>query len=158
MATPYKSNVTCHICGLPIPFVIVDPRHPLVGTIDHVIPRSRGGKDCAANRAPAHRCCNTHKKSDDLTDGMRESLRQKVLRIFSTANEEIFAALVKHHKARLGQLSKGQQHPESLSAAGLVIANRKPRASFSPNRLRAQNLRMLAGRDADENGRSEETA
>lgn len=53
----------CHICGLYIPDCIVSPDHPLFGTIDHVVPRSTGGKDIRRNRKPAHRWCNARKGS-----------------------------------------------------------------------------------------------
>ena len=51
----------CYLCGFPIPEEIVSPRHPLFGTVDHVVPRSRDGSDAAYNRAPAHRLCNQRK-------------------------------------------------------------------------------------------------
>ena len=51
----------CYLCGLPIPDDIVSNSHPLFGTVDHIIPRSRNGRDSAANRAPAHRLCNEAK-------------------------------------------------------------------------------------------------
>lgn len=56
-----QSASHCHICGLIIPVEIVSSKHPLYGTIDHVIPLSKGGKDKASNRAPAHNLCNRHK-------------------------------------------------------------------------------------------------
>ncbi len=52
-----QSAKWCSICGLPIPFC-VDPKYPLFGTVDHVVPLSLGGKNVTANRAPAHRLCN----------------------------------------------------------------------------------------------------
>ena len=51
----------CYLCGLPIPDEIASPRHPLFGTVDHIIPRSRNGTDALYNRAPAHRLCNARK-------------------------------------------------------------------------------------------------
>ena len=51
----------CYLCGLPIPGEIVSHRHPLFGTVDHVIPLSRNGTDALYNRAPAHRLCNERK-------------------------------------------------------------------------------------------------
>lgn len=63
----YYSQVKCHLCGLPIDTNIVSSRHPLVGTIDHLIPRAHGGRDTADNRAPAHRCCNHVRNTDSIT-------------------------------------------------------------------------------------------
>lgn len=51
----------CSICGLKIPNRVVSSDHPLYGTIDHVLPLSKGGTDTFANRAPAHRVCNSRK-------------------------------------------------------------------------------------------------
>jgi 5-methylcytosine-specific restriction endonuclease McrA len=51
----------CSLCGLAIPAQIVSPSHPLFGTIDHTIPRSKNGPDRVSNRAPAHRLCNERK-------------------------------------------------------------------------------------------------
>src|SRR5258708_6773521 len=51
----------CYLCGLPIPDDIASSRHPLFGTVDHVIPRSRNGADALNNRLPAHRLCNQQK-------------------------------------------------------------------------------------------------
>ena len=61
----------CHICELPIPLSVVSPKHPLFGTIDHVIPRARGGADTDDNRMPAHRYCNCRKGADALTPELK---------------------------------------------------------------------------------------
>ncbi len=52
----------CYLCGLVIP-KIADHRHPLYGTIDHVVPLSRGGAQSISNRKPAHHLCNRSKAS-----------------------------------------------------------------------------------------------
>lgn len=54
----------CHLCGMLIPPGIVSPAHHLYGTIDHVLPLSKGGRDTAGNRRPAHSWCNSKKGSD----------------------------------------------------------------------------------------------
>lgn len=74
----YKSGVVCHLCGYPIPDWIVSPTHPLFGTIDHVIPRSLGGKNYAANRAPAHRFCNSRRGVLDITATLKAVLTSEV--------------------------------------------------------------------------------
>lgn len=51
----------CYLCGLPIPDEIASPRHPLFGTVDHIIPLSRNGANTLRNLAPAHRLCNEQK-------------------------------------------------------------------------------------------------
>lgn len=47
----------CHICGGDIPPDALK-WHPLEFTIDHVIPRSCGGRNALDNLRPAHRQCN----------------------------------------------------------------------------------------------------
>lgn len=54
----YKQHTVCHLCGWVIPHWVASPHHPLYGTIDHVIPRARGGQNTPSNRKPAHRICN----------------------------------------------------------------------------------------------------
>lgn len=72
MPKPYKQGVCCHICGIPIPHDLVNSNHPMFGTIDHVVPISKGGKDCAANRKPAHRLCNQWKGDLEITPRIQE--------------------------------------------------------------------------------------
>ena len=67
----YRGKIRCHICGLLIPFEFIDHKHPLFGTIDHIVPRSAGGGNEASNRAPAHRVCNAIKGSKVLTAEVR---------------------------------------------------------------------------------------
>lgn len=59
-------SILCHICLLPIPDHLVNPGHPLFGTRDHVIPKSKGGRGWA-NLAPAHRYCNPAKGCGEVT-------------------------------------------------------------------------------------------
>lgn len=62
MSKAVRSSVhQCSLCFLPIPQGIVDSSHPLFGTVDHVIPLSKGGTNAIRNRAPAHRFCNMRK-------------------------------------------------------------------------------------------------
>ena len=53
----------CHICGLGISAAFVSPGHHLFGTVDHVIPLSRGGVNELSNRRAAHNLCNRFKAS-----------------------------------------------------------------------------------------------
>ena len=77
----YKDFIPCSICGLPIPPGIARIGHPLSGSIDHIVPRSKGGTDTPSNRAPAHYFCNTHKGSRDITLELREMCWAEVLRV-----------------------------------------------------------------------------
>jgi len=72
----------CHICLLPIPPNIVMPKHPLFGTKDHIVPRSKGGTNNASNLAPAHYYCNQEK-------GVKEVTPQMMLRCTRVINREL---------------------------------------------------------------------
>jgi len=52
----------CHLCGKKIRPDLRWP-HPQSGTLDHVVPLSRGGADEAANVKAAHARCNTSKNT-----------------------------------------------------------------------------------------------
>jgi len=47
----------CHICALPINLALRYP-HPGSLSLDHVLPRSRGGSDAVTNLRPVHLRCN----------------------------------------------------------------------------------------------------
>ncbi len=76
----------CSLCGLRIPNYIASPQHPLFGTIDHVVPLSRGGKDRAANRQPAHNLCNRMKgnanpPTEERVKQMRGNVKALLIRL-----------------------------------------------------------------------------
>lgn len=48
----------CHICEIEIPMEISDVNSPLYGTVDHVFPRSLGGRNHPSNLRPSHFLCN----------------------------------------------------------------------------------------------------
>jgi 5-methylcytosine-specific restriction endonuclease McrA len=51
----------CYLCGKPVDRTV--PRtDPLGATIDHIVPRSRGGPDAPDNVATAHWRCNRQKR------------------------------------------------------------------------------------------------
>lgn len=58
----HGSTQWCALCGLRIPDAVI-PNHPLFGTVDHFIPRSKSGKDNKRNRVAAHKFCNEKKAS-----------------------------------------------------------------------------------------------
>jgi len=72
---------TCHICGLPIPRDIVTPTHFLYGTVDHVIPKARGGLNQRKNRQAAHRLCNEMKGNRLAADLRYSEIRQLHLEV-----------------------------------------------------------------------------
>jgi 5-methylcytosine-specific restriction endonuclease McrA len=77
---------TCHICGLPIPKTIATPTHALYRTVDHVIPKCKGGPDWRANRKSSHLMCNRLKADRDrLTlrqiDGLHKTARALLVRL-----------------------------------------------------------------------------
>ncbi len=49
-----KDSDVCHICG-----------QPGADTIDHKLPRARGGTNALPNLAPAHAACNRAKSDKD---------------------------------------------------------------------------------------------
>ena len=51
----------CHLCRGPIPQDL-PADHPLSLTLDHLVPRSRGGTDELDNLRPAHRRCNLRRR------------------------------------------------------------------------------------------------
>ncbi len=53
-------GTVCHLCC-----------KPGADTVDHVIPRSRGGDDSLANRRPAHGACNYARKDMSLAEWFR---------------------------------------------------------------------------------------
>jgi 5-methylcytosine-specific restriction endonuclease McrA len=55
-----KAEARCALCGGEIEFG-QDPPAPLALTIDHIVPRSRGGTNGVYNLQPAHFICNQQK-------------------------------------------------------------------------------------------------
>lgn len=57
LAVAERDAWVCHLCSGPVD-PTVSRRDPLGGTVDHLVPVSRGGGDEASNVALAHRRCN----------------------------------------------------------------------------------------------------
>lgn len=77
----YK-DVDCHLCGFPIPEDVISQKHPLLGTVDHVVPVSKGGQLLFNNKKPAHRCCNGVRGNQDITDELRQKCMHAALAAF----------------------------------------------------------------------------
>lgn len=54
------ANYVCALCDEPMRLDL-EPLHDLYPTLDHIVPRSRGGSDDPSNLQPAHRLCNLRK-------------------------------------------------------------------------------------------------
>jgi 5-methylcytosine-specific restriction endonuclease McrA len=67
-----KTRAACHICGHPIDYTLKTP-HPQSFEVDHVIPLKRGGTDTLANKAAAHRECNSKKRARLIAPIVRRS-------------------------------------------------------------------------------------
>ena len=55
-----RDNFTCQLCGRPVNMKLPWPQ-PLSQSIDHIIPRTKGGHDVESNEQLAHLICNTRK-------------------------------------------------------------------------------------------------
>lgn len=55
-------GAVCWLCKQPID-LSVDRREPGGMSVDHVIPRSKGGGDSLDNLRPAHRACNVRRQA-----------------------------------------------------------------------------------------------
>lgn len=56
----------CHLCGDAIDLALRKP-DPLSLSIDHVVPRSRGGSDDLSNLRPAHLGCNSARQATPMS-------------------------------------------------------------------------------------------
>ena len=63
-----RSGGLCHYCRNPMSFTIDKP-HSL--TIDHVIPRSKGGRNTLKNTVAACRTCNQAKADKDASEFLK---------------------------------------------------------------------------------------
>lgn len=58
------ANFVCALCNEPM-CPDENSLHDLYPTLDHIVPRARGGSDDPSNLQPAHRICNLRKGSSD---------------------------------------------------------------------------------------------
>lgn len=76
------AGTPCHLCGQAI-----DTRPPNAGgpeprtrwafSVDHLIPRSKGGASTLANSAPAHHGCNSSRGNGDNARRTRKAWRPR---------------------------------------------------------------------------------
>lgn len=59
-------GTTCHLCAQPIDLSLAFPDGASL-SIDHIVPRSRGGSDDIANLRPAHLSCNSSRQADPMS-------------------------------------------------------------------------------------------
>src|SRR6267142_1249796 len=120
MATKRSVSVSadwCHICGLPITDNIVSPDHPLFGTVDHVIPRSRGGSNALEHNRAAHRSCNKAKGSRPLDFVDRYGQQGVIKSLFARIGVMVTRTMLMKARGRLGIRTDAQPKtplPESL--------------------------------------------
>jgi len=62
----------CHICGQAIDWD-ADWLDPMSFVVDHVIPLAKNGPDTLANKAAAHRSCNSKKRARIVAPIVRRS-------------------------------------------------------------------------------------
>lgn len=78
-AVAERDEWTCWICGLAVDRALQAP-HPLARSVDHVIPRSKGGFTTYENLRLAHQVCNarraTHKPRPSDAQVARELIGQ----------------------------------------------------------------------------------
>ena len=112
----YNESVECHLCGLPIPGWVVNHDHPLFGTIDHLQPKSQGGKNEAVNRAPAHKCCNNFRGTRVLDNELRREcfLRclDHVAKLQGVPNSKRWRNVVRLVKKYKKKKATPPQHPD----------------------------------------------
>lgn len=96
----------CHICGLMIPNDIVSPDHHLYGTVDHVTPRSKGGRESFDNRLPAHRICNIIKGNKDIQTIDRNALMGNVNQLLAKYGHKCSHQMLAVARKRVGLAPK----------------------------------------------------
>ena len=59
----------CHLCGHPVPYPDTEKKKGsgMGATVDHIVPRSRGGTNCLTNLKLAHAFCNSLRGTSKIT-------------------------------------------------------------------------------------------
>jgi hypothetical protein len=117
----FKDGVPCWICELPIPAFIASVRHPLYGTIDHMVPFTAGGTDASANRAPSHYCCNQIKSARALTPALRQQCFYAAVAAFSRTGKSPGKRAFQEAKMRVAQQLGPDAAREFLHASRALL-------------------------------------
>lgn len=75
-----KCEGICCLCGLPM-FPGSEPGNPLCYTLEHILPKSKGGTNNLDNLSGSHQWCNNWKGDslmEELPRGYRPVLRWKI--------------------------------------------------------------------------------
>lgn len=83
-------------------------------TLDHIIPLSDGGKDCAANRVPACGFCNTNKGSHELIVWLKNIQVPKLRQHLKPIIESSIRTLIKEIEVEKETLKGGPKVTNSL--------------------------------------------
>jgi 5-methylcytosine-specific restriction endonuclease McrA len=67
-----RTGAGCHICGKMIDYTLPH-LDPMAFEVDHLVPLARCGSDTLANKAAAHRSCNSKKRTRDYAPIVRRS-------------------------------------------------------------------------------------
>ncbi|MFD2840105.1 HNH endonuclease [Populibacterium corticicola] len=70
----------CHLCQHPIDVRLLGQRHPDGPSVDHLIPRSKGGTNDMGNLRPAHQRCNSRRGNRPLTPALLARFRSRPAR------------------------------------------------------------------------------
>lgn len=119
--TIIHNTLKCHLCGYAIPWELVDQKHTLFGTIDHVSGRALGGTDAASNRAPTHRLCNQIRNTQPITNVLMDACRVEVLKVFE-ANPHYAAGENLHRRLNKRKIKRLQAEMASAIADCDVFA------------------------------------
>ena len=122
----------CWLCRCPVPLIDV--------TLDHVVPKSKGGRDSMVNYRPAHRECNMRRRDADPPSGVAHPLATR-----GAAR----AVMVKKWKRKLSTDERIaiQKRIEEACRANASATTLPPSGS--------ETLRPRAGRGAEEPALSE---
>ena len=66
LAVYERDGFVCWLCGGPVD-MSADPSSDMFASLDHVVPRSRGGSDDPSNLRCAHRLCNSLRGAPEVT-------------------------------------------------------------------------------------------
>ncbi len=106
----------CNLCGMGIPGYVVDPNHPLFGTIDHTVPLSKGGRNVPCNRRPAHKACNSMKGAKPHSYEASVRMRATVARLLGfLEGEPVNAGRIKRAAARASALWRFNPPPNKAA-------------------------------------------